>query len=144
MIVLDEPTAGVDVELRQSLWAFIQNLNRQGHTIILTTHYLEEAQSLCDRIAMMKQGVLVALDSTEHLLHAEKGLRVELLLEGALPDNLRAWQQPSNDDTVLLKLDDYEQLAFVLQTLKYAGVKVKHMQLPETDLEDVFVKIMRK
>ena len=144
VIVLDEPTAGVDVELRQSLWAFIQNLNRQGHTIILTTHYLEEAQSLCDRIAMMKQGVLVALDSTEHLLHAEKGLRVKLLLEGALPDNLRAWQQPSNDDTVLLKLDDYEQLAFVLQTLKYAGVKVKHMQLPETDLEDVFVKIMRK
>ena len=62
----------------------------------------------------------------------------------ALPDNLRAWQQPAADDTVLLKLDDYEQLAFVLQTLKYAGVKVKHMQLPETDLEDVFVKIMRK
>lgn len=144
VIVLDEPTAGVDVELRQSLWAFIDKLNREGHTIILTTHYLEEAQSLCSRIAMMKQGRLVALDSTEHLLHAEKGLRVELLLGGALPENLRQWQQAAHDDTILLKLDNYEQLAFVLQTLKYAGVEIKHMALPETDLEDVFVQMMHQ
>ena len=144
VIVLDEPTAGVDVELRQSLWAFIDKLNREGHTIILTTHYLEEAQSLCSRIAMMKQGRLVALDSTEHLLHAEKGLRVELLLGGALPENLRQWQQAANDETIRLKLDNYEQLAFVLQTLKYAGVEIKHMALPETDLEDVFVQMMHQ
>ncbi len=143
VIVLDEPTAGVDVELRQSLWAFIQQLNRQGHTIVLTTHYLEEAQNLCSRIAMMKQGKLVALDTTEQLLHAEKGLRVELLLDGELPDNLRQWQQPS-EEGVLLKLDDYEQLAFVLQALKYSGVTVKHLALPETDLEEVFVKMMHK
>ncbi|UOO82020.1 ABC transporter ATP-binding protein [Uruburuella testudinis] len=144
VIVLDEPTAGVDVELRQSLWAFVETLNRQGHTIVLTTHYLEEAQSLCSRIAMMKQGALVALDTTEHLLHAEAGLRVELLLDGALPENLRQWQQAADDGNVLLRLDDYEQLAFVLQTLKYAGVKVKHLSLPETDLEDVFVQMMHR
>ncbi|MDO5640472.1 MAG: ABC transporter ATP-binding protein [Neisseria sp.] len=145
VIVLDEPTAGVDVELRQSLWAFIRELNLRGHTIILTTHYLEEAQSLCNRIAMMKQGRLVALDTTEHLLHSEKGLRVELVLDGALPENLRQWQQSAEEgEGVLLRLEDYEQLAFVLQTLKYAGVKVKHLSLPETDLEDVFVKMMHR
>ncbi|MDO5069266.1 MAG: ABC transporter ATP-binding protein [Neisseria zoodegmatis] len=143
VIVLDEPTAGVDVELRQSLWTFISKLNSEGHTVILTTHYLEEAQSLCDRIAMMKQGELVALDRTENLLQSEQGLRVEMLLNGALPDNLRQWLVSEGDGQFLFRLDDYDQLAFVLQTLKYAGVNVKHMSLPETDLEDVFVKMMK-
>ena len=68
VIVLDEPTAGVDVELRQSLWEFIRKLNRDGHTIILTTHYLEEAEALCGRIAMLKAGRVVALDTTQNLL----------------------------------------------------------------------------
>ncbi|MFM1869957.1 MAG: hypothetical protein RLY99_701 [Pseudomonadota bacterium] len=68
VIVLDEPTAGVDVELRQSLWKFISRLNREGHTIVLTTHYLEEAQELCGRIAMLKKGQIVALDTTTNLL----------------------------------------------------------------------------
>ena len=68
VIVLDEPTAGVDVELRQSLWKFISRLNQEGHTIVLTTHYLEEAQELCGRIAMLKKGEIVALDTTANLL----------------------------------------------------------------------------
>lgn len=68
VIVLDEPTAGVDVELRQSLWQFVSRLNKDGHTIVLTTHYLEEAEALCGRIAMLKQGKLAALDTTENLL----------------------------------------------------------------------------
>jgi ABC-2 type transport system ATP-binding protein len=68
VIVLDEPTAGVDVELRQSLWQFISRLNHDGHTIVLTTHYLEEAEALCQRIAMLKQGKVVALDTTANLL----------------------------------------------------------------------------
>ncbi|MFM6961930.1 MAG: ABC transporter ATP-binding protein [Polynucleobacter victoriensis] len=68
VIVLDEPTAGVDVELRQSLWKFISRLNQEGHTIVLTTHYLEEAQELCGRIAMLKKGQIVALDTTANLL----------------------------------------------------------------------------
>ncbi len=73
VIVLDEPTAGVDVELRQSLWKFISRLNQEGHTIVLTTHYLEEAEQLCNRIAMMKKGQIVALDSTANLLARVKG-----------------------------------------------------------------------
>ena len=78
VIVLDEPTAGVDVELRQSLWAFIRKLNRDGHTIILTTHYLEEAEALCGRIAMLKAGRVVALDTTQNLLSRFAGLTVRL------------------------------------------------------------------
>src|SRR5205814_8779096 len=80
VIVLDEPTAGVDVELRQTLWSFIRELNVAGHTIVLTTHYLEEAQLLCSRIAMMRDGRIVALDSTQSLLAAfsERVLRVKL------------------------------------------------------------------
>jgi ABC-2 type transport system ATP-binding protein len=72
VIVLDEPTAGVDVELRQSLWKFISRLNQEGHTIVLTTHYLEEAEQLCNRIAMLKKGQIVALDSTANLLKRVK------------------------------------------------------------------------
>ncbi len=77
VIVLDEPTAGVDVELRQGLWQFIRRLNVEGHTIILTTHYLEEAEALCNRIALMKQGKVVALDTTANLMAEHPGASLE-------------------------------------------------------------------
>ena len=77
VIVLDEPTAGVDVELRQGLWQFVRRLNGEGHTIILTTHYLEEAEALCGRIALMKQGRVVALDTTANLMAAQPGGTLE-------------------------------------------------------------------
>src|SRR4029077_6167598 len=80
VIVLDEPTAGVDVELRQALWQFIRRLNRDGHTIVLTTHYLEEAEALCARIAMLKQGEIVANDTTQNLLQRFSGCSVKLKL----------------------------------------------------------------
>ena len=81
VIILDEPTAGVDVELRQTLWRFIRRLNREGHTVVLTTHYLEEAQTLCSRIAMLKQGRIVALDSTRNLLARFAGRTLSFRLE---------------------------------------------------------------
>ena len=77
VIVLDEPTAGVDVELRQGLWQFVRRLNSEGHTIILTTHYLEEAEALCGRIALMKQGRVIALDTTANLMAAYPGGSLE-------------------------------------------------------------------
>jgi ABC-2 type transport system ATP-binding protein len=77
VIVLDEPTAGVDVELRQGLWQFIRRLNGEGHTIILTTHYLEEAEALCNRIALMKLGRVIALDTTANLMAAYPGASLE-------------------------------------------------------------------
>ena len=85
VIVLDEPTAGVDVELRQGLWQFVQRLNRDGHTVILTTHYLEEAEALCGRIAMLKQGRVVALDTTRNLLARFSGQTLSLRLAGLAP-----------------------------------------------------------
>ena len=91
VIVLDEPTAGVDVELRQALWRFIRRLNRDGHTIVLTTHYLEEAEALCGRIAMLKQGQIVALDTTQNLLRRHSGCYVELRIDpDRLPESARA------------------------------------------------------
>jgi ABC-2 type transport system ATP-binding protein len=91
VIVLDEPTAGVDVELRQTLWKFVRGLNRDGHTIVLTTHYLEEAQELCGRIAMLKAGRVVALERTADLLGRFGGGTVSLRLSGApLPPALRS------------------------------------------------------
>jgi len=91
VIVLDEPTAGVDVELRQTLWQFISRLNREGHTIVLTTHYLEEAQSLCNRIAMMRRGEVVALERTDALLKRFASLQLVVRITGAaLPVSLRS------------------------------------------------------
>ena len=86
VIVLDEPTAGVDVELRQTLWKFISRLNREGHTVVLTTHYLEEAQALCNRIAMLRNGRVVALDTTAALIRRISGSQLEVTLSrGQLP-----------------------------------------------------------
>src|SRR6476661_8762934 len=84
VIVLDEPTAGVDVELRQTLWKFISRLNREGHTIVLTTHYLEEAELLCGRIAMLRRGEVVALDRTRDLLARFAGMQLFLRLSAGL------------------------------------------------------------
>ncbi|NDU91542.1 MAG: AAA family ATPase, partial [Ferrovum sp.] len=87
VIVLDEPTAGVDVALRQSLWKFIQRLNREGHTILLTTHYLEEAEALCRRVAILKQGQIVALDTTQHLLQSRDLTSLEDVFVAIMQDS---------------------------------------------------------
>lgn len=142
VIVLDEPTAGVDVELRQMLWAFIQKLNRQGHTIILTTHYLEEAETLCQRVAMMKQGKIVALDTTQQLLQNHAGKQLTLRLQGALPATLLPLLKQQQGDSVVLHLADLWQLEQVLASLRAAGVAVADMQLQEVDLEDVFLNLV--
>ena len=90
VIVLDEPTAGVDVELRQTLWQFIARLNREGHTVLLTTHYLEEAEALCQRIAMLKQGKVVALERTSELLAGTATTMLRFKTDHALPAEPRA------------------------------------------------------
>jgi ABC-2 type transport system ATP-binding protein len=144
VLVLDEPTAGVDVELRQMLWEFIKRLNREGHTIILTTHYLEEAETLCSRVAMLKQGEIVALDSTENLLNRVPGKNLRLKLAPArLPASLTAMLRGQEGDTVTLALGEAAQVEFVLAELRAAAVRVEDMQLIEADLEDVFMEIVR-
>jgi len=145
VIVLDEPTAGVDVELRQALWDFVKQLNADGHTIVLTTHYLDEAEMLCQRVAMLKQGRVVALDSTQNLVRSVSGRQVRLRLapEG-LPPGLEGIRVGSENGTHLLALDDYPDLERVMGTLRQAGSRVLEMEIVQPDLEDVFVQIMRK
>ncbi len=142
VIVLDEPTAGVDVELRQSMWRFIQQLNRDGHTILLTTHYLEEAEALCGRIAMLKQGRIVALDSTQNLLDSIAGFRVRLKLAGDLPAALLPQMVEQEEQDYLLALPSYQLLENVLAELRLAGVEVREMALQQPDLEDVFLRVV--
>ena len=145
VIVLDEPTAGVDVELRQVLWRFIKKLNAEGHTIILTTHYLEEAEALCERVAMMKDGKIVALDTTANLLAnlAGKNLRIKLG-SATLPTTLLPLLKSGENGVFTLALTELNQVEFVLGELRKAKVTIEDMQLFEADLEDVFMSLVGK
>ena len=142
VIILDEPTAGVDVELRHSLWQFMQSLNRQGHTIVLTTHYLEEAEQYCGRVAIMKQGRLVALDTTENLLRQEARLIWHITLDKALPESLQAaCTDQSPDFRYTLLLDDYRQLGEAVAQLQAAGCHIEAMDIEKPNLEQVFMRL---
>jgi ABC-2 type transport system ATP-binding protein len=147
VIVLDEPTAGVDVELRQTLWKFISRLNREGHTIILTTHYLEEAQALCNRVAMLKSGKVVALDTMSQLIKRISGSQLVVrLARGALPDGLKPLVSHPDElitgNKFTLRVNDYAEVEPILATLRQAGVVIDDMHLQQADLEDVFIQIM--
>jgi ABC-2 type transport system ATP-binding protein len=146
VIVLDEPTAGVDVELRQGLWQFIRRLNGEGHTIILTTHYLEEAEALCGRIAMLQRGKIVALDSTKNLLHEFSRHTLSLRLVGgaALPPALAALSTGQVEGAWQLRLPDFSAVEQVLATLREAGVAIEDMRLSPPDLEEAFVRVMQR
>lgn len=143
VIILDEPTAGVDVDLRQSLWQFIRQLNLEGHTVVLTTHYLEEAEALCNRVAVLKQGRIAALDSMHNLVRSTRGYTLELRLStDILPPGLDIW--PGGHDRCLhnLKIKDYTEIETVLSILRQSGIEVLDMRLLQPDLETVFMKIM--
>ena len=141
VIVLDEPTAGVDVELRQSLWGFIRKLNRDGHTIILTTHYLEEAEALCGRIAMLKAGKVVALDTKHNLLSRFAGITVRLGAD-RVPAGWQARVLREEGGLHFVALDHYADLEMLLQEMRKEGLAIRELALLEADLEDVFLKIM--
>jgi ABC-2 type transport system ATP-binding protein len=141
VIVLDEPTAGVDVELRQSLWGFIRKLNRDGHTIILTTHYLEEAEALCGRIAMLKAGRIVALDTKQNLLARFAALTVRLVAE-RVPASWQARVLRREAGGFILGLERYADLESLLAALRTEGIAIAELALQEADLEDVFLRIV--
>ena len=146
VIILDEPTAGVDVELRRGLWHFIQRLNRDGHTVILTTHYLEEAEALCGRIAMLKAGRIVTLDSTSNLVRRLRHLRMRFRAEGTVPAQLmgktveRGDSQDSSDYSVVLS--EYGDIEPTLAALREGGARLVELDLEQPDLEDVFMDVM--
>lgn len=144
VIVLDEPTAGVDVELRQTLWKFISRLNREGHTIVLTTHYLEEAQAMCKRVAMLKLGKVVALDTMSQLIRRVSGSQLVLHLpHHRLPEDLAALlNHPPEDNKYSLRINEYSEVEQILARLREGGIAIDEMQLQQADLEDIFLQIM--
>jgi ABC-2 type transport system ATP-binding protein len=143
VIVLDEPTAGVDVELRQALWKFIRSLNEDGHTIVLTTHYLEEAEALCGRIAMLKQGRIVALDTKQNLLRRHSGCYVELRLSpDRLPPSLEPLVALRREGGYRLSLREYSEVERVISEIRANGIGIQELEVMHLDLEDVFVQVM--
>lgn len=142
IIVLDEPTAGVDVELRQTLWHFIAKLNKQGHTVLLTTHYLEEAEALCNRIAMLKHGSVVALDDTSNLLKTASSNVLQFKTDQALPETLAPVARVTGR-VVQLPAQGPHDIEFFLATLREAGVVMEDMEIRRADLEDVFLQVMK-
>ncbi len=140
-IVLAEPTAGVDVELRQTLWQFIAKLNSEGHTVLLTTHYLEEAEALCSRIAMLKGGEVVALNTTSELLKSSTSNVLRFKLDGKLPPELEVLSRITGR-IVQLPAHDAQEIEGYLATLRQAGLKPEDIEVRKADLEDVFLDVM--
>lgn len=141
VIVLDEPTAGVDVELRQTLWQFVSRLNKQGSTVLLTTHYLEEAEALCGRIAMLKQGQVIALEKTSELLKRASSKVLRFKTDQALPDML-AQQARVTGRFVQLPAHDAAEVERILAAVREAGLHVEDIEVTKADLEDVFLDLM--
>ena len=145
VIVLDEPTAGVDVELRQKLWEFIKDLNNDGHTIVLTTHYLEEAQELCNSVAMLRAGKVVAMDTTKNLLRkfATKNLKLKLNFNGEekLPQKIDHIPHQIVEDAFIFQLKRITDITEITEALKESRVEIADIQTVDSDLEDVFLKL---
>lgn len=147
VVVLDEPTAGVDVELRKSLWTFIRRLHREGHTIVLTTHYLEEAEALCERIAILNHGGIVALDTKRALM--ERGIghtrRVYITTQeplGSLPATLAGNVRRQEGNQLELQLDKTaDSVIAALDVLRSHGAVITDLNMEGADLEDVFIEL---
>ena len=150
VIVLDEPTAGVDVALRKSLWAFIRRLHEEGHTIVLTTHYLEEAESLCGRIAILNHGNVVALDTKEALLKRGIGKTVNVWITAdepvpELPAELLAILRARDGTRLEFRLDDnLNSIGDLLEGLRRTGLVITDLHTEAPDLEDVFLDLTRE
>lgn len=148
IIVLDEPTAGVDVELRQRLWAFMKDLNQSGHTIVLTTHYLEEAENLCKRIAMVNRGKLVALDDTKKLIRKNSAknlnIKIDSLDEQKILKILKSFKVFIENEILSISLENLEELNDIIVLLKKNKIKFFDIQTTEPDLENVFLQMTKK
>lgn len=146
VVVLDEPTAGVDVDLRKSLWEFIKSLHKKGHTIVLTTHYLEEAEALCDRIAILNHGEIIALDTKDGLLRRGIGNSMTMSVTTSspidVPDQLKENVKQQDGEHLVLQLNrQKDSVVEVLDCLREHGAEILELQTESADLEDVFVEL---
>ncbi len=146
LLILDEPTAGVDVELRHGLWDFVREINRQGTTILLTTHYLEEAEQMCDRIAIMNHGELIALEETHELVRRLSNRQLRLWLQESLtemPPGLETYRPKLKGDgrELLLCLPTGESAGVLLQKICQLGLQVRDIETDQSGLEEVFLQL---
>lgn len=149
VLVLDEPTAGVDVELRRSLWNYVRQLNAAGTTILLTTHYLEEAEELCGQIAIINDGKLVANDTTANLLGRIDNKRVTITIDRDLeqvPANMvtHGWQKVSERQLSLVYKPSQNAIGQILMAVQVNGIGIVDLSTKETDLEDIFMQLTAK
>ena len=148
IIILDEPTAGVDVELRKNLWENIRLLNKQGVTIILTTHYLEEAEKMCDRIGILNKGTLVALDSTKNLIDRIQYKKVAFKLNSKVEISIKDFNSlniiSSNENELIVSYDKSKlSINEIISFLNKQDIKILDISTEDGDLEDVFVRLTK-
>jgi ABC-2 type transport system ATP-binding protein len=148
VLVLDEPTAGVDIELRQQLWAYVKELNKAGVTIVLTTHYLEEAEELCDEIAIINKGNVIAHEDKRSLLRRIDHKTLVLTVNNELnsvPDVFAQWggELKSENQIALHYRPSNTQMAEILQAVQGSGLAIKDLSTEEGDLEDIFLMLTR-
>jgi ABC-2 type transport system ATP-binding protein len=145
VLVLDEPTAGVDVELRRQLWDYVQKLNKAGTTVLLTTHYLEEAEALCDEIAIINHGEIVARDSKNNLMRGVDSKELLFTLQQpltALPEALSGLQARLENGNLLVKYPPSQaKVDDILRQVHEAGLQIRDVTSKECDLEDIFVAL---
>ncbi len=148
VVILDEPTAGVDVELRASLWVFIRRLHAEGHTIVLTTHYLEEAEALCERIAIMQGGGIAALDTKEAMLRRARSKTLRVTIAGpaaVIPPQLALKLRKRTDTTLEFALQQgSDSIPEVLDALRAAGHVVTDITTEQANLEEVFLELTHR
>ena len=148
VIILDEPTAGVDVDLRQKLWENVRSLNDKGVTIILTTHYLEEAEKMCDRIGILSHGELVALDTTKNLLNKIQTKVVNFITDKKVNVNendLKSLKVISNENSKLCVSYEKSQINIdqIINYLIAQNIKIFDISTDDGDLEDVFLRLTK-
>jgi len=148
VLVLDEPTAGVDVELRQNFWENVKNLNKQGVTIILTTHYLFEAQEMSDRIAILNKGNLVALDTTKNLLNRIKTKKITFKIKGSIDitkkeiNGLVFTSNLNNEITISYEKNKH-RIEDIIAVIKNEGVEIIDISTDDGNLEDIFMQLTK-
>ena len=148
IIILDEPTAGVDVNLRNSLWKYIQRLNSEGTTICLTTHYLEEAENLCDEITIINDGRIIKNDTKNNLLNLISKKTVSFILDSNLikiPDDIKKYEPVVDQNKLTLNYDKKEmQIKKIIELLNKNNIIFNEINTYESDLEDVFLNLIKK
>ena len=147
VIILDEPTAGVDVEIRKSLWEFITQLHTKGHTILLTTHYLEEIEKLCDKVIIINKGNIISESATKDLINKSSMLSKTVQIQtanGEFVSELEPLLLSRHENTFILRLENNDKLLFILEVLKSANITIEDVNLSRPSLEEAFINSLER